>query len=405
MTAWSDAVAPAPAARAGSGPAAFTAELVPDWDAFVPRWRALTGAAPATPFQGERWLGTWFGTMVSSGRAPVLVAAACARTGRDAALLPLTLSREGRLREIAFADGGITDYNAPALCPETPTDRASARALWRAVRAALPPADLLRLEKMPETVAGRPNPLIHWPGARASRLSGHVLAIEGSWEEHHRGQERRFRKEQERAWRVFTRAEGAAFRVIEDGDEARRVLGILERQQADRIRALGRPYLLDDPAIVGFYRALVDGGLADGSIRLTALLAGDEVVAALLGIVAGRDYAMVRLSTGGEAWNACSPGRLVIERTIHHLHAQGARRFDFTIGDYPYKRRLGAVPRPLHDLTHALSWRGLPLAGRDAGAAAIHRNPTLARIARATRALLAGGRDKGPDRLAASGAD
>jgi CelD/BcsL family acetyltransferase involved in cellulose biosynthesis len=43
------------------------------------------------------------------------------------------------------------------------------------------------------------------------------------------------------------------------------------------------------------------------------------------------------------------------------LHARGYRHFDFSIGNYEYKRRLGVQPRPLVDLLVARSPRGVPL--------------------------------------------
>ena len=52
---------------------------------------------------------------------------------------------------------------------------------------------------------------------------------------------------------------------------------------------------------------------------------------------------MVRISNAGEKWSNCSPGRLIIERTMAALHQEnGVREFDFSVGNYAYKRRFGA---------------------------------------------------------------
>ena len=74
---------------------------------------------------------------------------------------------------------------------------------------------------------------------------------------------------------------------------------------------------------------------------VSALTVGEEVVATLLGVRNGSRYVMVRFSNAGEKWSTCSPGRLVIERTMAALHADGVREFDFSIGNYSYKRRFG----------------------------------------------------------------
>ena len=64
------------------------------------------------------------------------------------------------------------------------------------------------------------------------------------------------------------------------------------------------------------------------------------------------------------------------------LHAQGFRHFDFSIGNYAYKRRLGVEPEPLRDLVTALSPYGLPLQLWDRARHLIRRNATLRTLAR-----------------------
>ena len=43
---------------------------------------------------------------------------------------------------------------------------------------------------------------------------------------------------------------------------------------------------------------------------------------------------------------------------MRHLHDQGFHKFDFTIGDYAYKRRLKVNQIDLYDYRHALSLKG-----------------------------------------------
>jgi len=44
------------------------------------------------------------------------------------------------------------------------------------------------------------------------------------------------------------------------------------------------------------------------------------------------------------------------------LHRDGVREFDFSVGNYAYKRRFGVTRLPLIDISAALSWRGCPTA-------------------------------------------
>jgi CelD/BcsL family acetyltransferase involved in cellulose biosynthesis len=348
----------------------------------IARRVASARQAVATPFQNEGWLRAWYATIGRTIGEPALVTALDRRSGELAAMLPLVLRTDGHLRIVEFADDGVSDANAPILGPAAPRDAADARAMWEAMRAALSGVDLVRLTKMPAEIEGRVNPLTLLPSARTSWLNRNLVMIEGSWDDYLGVLKGALRKQLRKSWRLFAEHEGAIFRRIDDPDEAVLLLATLERQQGARLRAQGQSYRLDEPAFVAFYRAITAEGVADGSAILTALMHRDQVVAALLGLTRGDTYVMVRISADAGRWANCSPGRLVIVKTIQSLHAEGYRLFDFSIGDYPYKRRLGARGGPLFELTAALSPRGLPLLAYDRARQVVRRYPAIRALAR-----------------------
>jgi CelD/BcsL family acetyltransferase involved in cellulose biosynthesis len=239
-------------------------------------------------------------------------------------------------------------------------------------------ADLIRLRKMPVELDGRPNPLALLNGAGPCALNGNVVTTGDDFDAWRFTLERTVRKELERSWRVFTRDPAAAFKIIADKDEALRVLSTMQTQQGDRMQHLGLNFVLNDETYAAFYRNLVGRNVGNGYAVLSALTVGDEVVATLLGIRQGSRYVMVRISNAGEKWSNCSPGRLIIERTMAALHKDGIRQFDFSIGNYAYKRRFGVARIALVDFTAALSWRGLPYALRDRAARWLRGHPKLA---------------------------
>ena len=362
----------------------LAATAIGDWSAARSRWQALASGPNVLPFQRTSWLDAWYGHCAEPGTEPLLVFVTDPLTGQDILGLPLVMFREGMKRVISFADRGLTDYNAPAL-GSSYVETIKQQEIWAAIRAALPAADLVRLEKMPTRIDDRGNPLAALPGATASTLIGNILHVPGTWDEWRQGLERTFRKELERSGRVFDKHPGAAFRRYDSGPEAERVYEALTRLQRERIAELKLPYILDDEPARGFYGALVRDGLRDGTAVLTALTIGDEVVAALLGITDGHHYAMTRLATPGPQWKNFSPGRMVIERTMKMLHAEGFRAFDFTIGDYSYKRRIGVTPVPMVEATFALGPLGWPELARIRLKAAAKRHPALVERVRAWR--------------------
>jgi CelD/BcsL family acetyltransferase involved in cellulose biosynthesis len=347
------------------------------------RWDARAAGAAATAFQTGRWVETWYATVGPALGEPLVLAVHDRASGALAALLPLVMRKVAGCRVVEFADGGVTDYNAPVLGPAAPTDAAGAREFWAAVRGALADAAFVRFKRMPDEIEGRANPLALLPAVRPSSGSSNVVTIGGAWTDFLATLKGTLRRQVERNWRAFLRHQGAALRHVTDRAEAAAVLAELDRQQSARMRGRGVPYyVLDEPRFAAFYRQLVADGLAEGRAILTALTCGEEIVAALLGIARGETYVMLRMSIGAARWAACSPGRLVILQTMKLLHARGFRHFDFSIGDYDYKRRFRATSRPLVEVTVALSPRGWPLAMLERGKRLVRRNRALTNVAR-----------------------
>jgi CelD/BcsL family acetyltransferase involved in cellulose biosynthesis len=345
----------------------FRVELIHDWDVAVAKLEGAMAQGRATPFQNRHWLGAWYSCFASSGHTTTLIAVISDARGDVVAILPLCVRVQRGLRIAEFA--GSADYNAPILGPAATGSPAEAAAWWRQLcreLSRLPGGcDLVRFRKMPAAMSGWGNPLASLAGAQPSALTGHLVQVGDDYDVYRYSLGKTVRKELERSWRVFARHDGAGFGQVHDLDQALRTFAALEAQQSARMHDLGQSYSLDDESSAAFHRELIVRGLADGYVVLTALTSGEEIVATLLGIRAGSHYVMVRISNAGKAWSNCSPGRLVIERTMAMLHADGVRTFDFSVGSYDYKRRFGVSDVALVDLTAALSWRGLPVIVRD----------------------------------------
>jgi CelD/BcsL family acetyltransferase involved in cellulose biosynthesis len=348
----------------------------------IARWSSLERKAVATPFQTTRWLSTWYATIGGAVGQPLLLTVLDHWTEELVAMVPLVIRTMGPIRIVEFADAGVSDYIAPVLGSAAPNDAPAAQRFWSALHGALPNVDFLRFDKMPREVEGRINPFVLLPQAKKSSINGNVVIIDGDWADYTGKLERTFRKELGRSWRVFCQRDGATFRRIDDPLKGATVLMELERQQSDRARQKkGEVYHLDKPEYVSFYRELVAEGIGEGSVILTALMCREEVVAALLGVVRGQTYSMVRICSGSQEWSNCSPGRLVITQTMQLLHAQGYRAFDFGIGNHDYKRRLGVCSKPLYRFSMLMSARGLPALTLERAKQFIKRHPgILARV-------------------------
>ncbi|QHO71900.1 hypothetical protein ACH79_03895 [Bradyrhizobium sp. CCBAU 051011] len=375
-----------PAARAISRAAQFRVELVRDWQQAIARWHDIN---PSTPFQHPQWYDAWYRAFAGAeGVAPLIAVVTDASTGEPAVLLPLIRCQQGRIATIEFADLNLTDYNAPILGPTAPRDAKAARVLWRSLLSALrrmpDAADLVRLRKVPVDLDGKPNPLALLGDGGACALNGNLVTTGEDYDAWRYTLQKVVRTELQRSWRVFTRDPAASFAIVTDSNEALRILATTEVQQSTRMQSLGRNYILNDETCAAFYRNLVRDGVGNGYAVVSVLRVGDEIVATLLGIRTGARYVMLRISNAGEKWSNCSPGRLIIERTMAALHKDGVREFDFSVGNYAYKRRFGVRRLPLINVSTALSWRGWPFALRDRAVGALRNHPQLdARLRRA----------------------
>lgn len=371
---------PAPAATVRhASPGDYEIVLVSEFGIIPERLATLSAGSASTLFQRPGWLSAWYATVAApEGAEPLLVEVFDRGSGAHVMTLPLVRIGGQSLSRIEFADLGVTDYNAPMLGPAAPESAAEAAVLWKQIRKALPGADVVHFRKMPVALKGRPNPLALLSGTHPSTCPGFSVTTPDDWEGYLRSLAKKFRKELGRSLRLFETAGDTRFRRIENAAEAVRVVAVMGAQQRNRLEEKGYECPLDDESYNAFYARLVGSGIEDGSVVLTTLMSGDEPVAALLGVTDGTSLAMVRLSHAGGAWQRIGLGRLIIERTMHALHAEGCRHFDFTIGDYPYKSGFGVEPAPLLDLVSAESWRGRT---RSAGALAKARaKRTLAKM-------------------------
>jgi CelD/BcsL family acetyltransferase involved in cellulose biosynthesis len=367
----------------------FRVEIAASWETVAPRWAALQGRGFGTPFQHAHWMMTWYGVFGALPEIePTLVAVSDARSGRDVLLIPLVRRMVGLLRVIEFADLWSTDYNAPLIGEGAPSDPAECALLWDAVLEALPPTDLVRFTKMPIEIRGRKNPLALLPDIHASSTSGHIVHLPESWDDYTKSLKKDMQSLLRRRWKRFT-GELGALRWIEDEREAARTLSILQTQQTERLRLQGARHVFDDPNHIRFYERHVRDGLKQGTCIMTALVAGDEIVATFLAVADGRCCTLIRSSqSSDEKWRKLGPGKLIIQQSMQALHERGYRTFDLSIGDLPYKHDFCVEPLPLAELDIALTWRAVPTLYRERTWASVKKNPWVATAARSVKRVL-----------------
>lgn len=341
----------------------FITEVFDGADDALAALEAVQGALVSTGFQTLDWLTVLYEDLAPSRHAMPRVVVVTERNSLDVALiLPLLIEKERKLTVARFADLGVSDYGGPILGPALLKKRRSIRRAWRSVLRAMPDVDLIRLERMPAKIGGRRNPLLTRLGVTPARHSGNVLVIPDMVETFLHARGKKYRKEVERCYRLWGREGAPRFYRAATLEEIARVCSVLEEQQAARHRALGSGYVLDEPGYRAFYERLAIDGSDAGLASLFALEANGKIIATLFGILHDGTFTLLRIATAREAWGHLSPGRLIIVEAMKYFVAQGIRRFDFGLGDDPFKRGFGVEEVPLHDLVVARDLAVVPRA-------------------------------------------
>lgn len=324
---------------------------------------AIQPGLVCTAFQTLDWLSCLYEELALARRGMPRLVVVSERNSRDIALvLPLVVVRTRRLVIAQFADLGVSDYCAPMLGPVRLVKPRAVRRAWRAIRRALSDVDLIQLERMPASINGEPNPLLQLRNVVPSTVAGFEVSVSGTVQDYIASQGKKLRKESQRCERVWEREGGAAFYRATSPEDIARVYSIMEEQQAERHAELRTRYILNRPAYRAFYERVALDGTDAGLTHIFALESGGEIAATLFGIVHHGTFTMLRITFGGERFAHFSPGRTIILKAMETLSKQGVTGFDFGIGDYEYKRRLGAVEKPLSDLIVSRDLRALPRA-------------------------------------------
>ncbi|MEZ5841601.1 MAG: GNAT family N-acetyltransferase [Hyphomicrobiales bacterium] len=355
------------------------------FDEVADRWTALEQRGLHTPFQTLPWCRTLM-EKVGGGAEPVLVVVTD-RDGRDLMLLPLVRRQRNRLMVIEFIDFGYSDYNAPLLGTPHAIDADYMKTLWQAILEALPAADTLHLDKQPEQIGGVANPLVGLVGSRPVKLMSHGVALPEKWADFHEVVlSKRTAKSIRQQGRRLARAGKVTFIHSREGEKAAEQLfdGLVELRIA-RFAKLGRDEPLLDDGVRSFYRSMVSAGKA----MMMGIKVDGEIIAVLYGLVEGRSFSLLILAMASGDWEKYSPGLVMVESGMAHLHKTGFRYFDFTIGGERYKRQFGADDRTLFEVRRSLSFRGLPDAVLQNLRYSASRNATARQLVDAYRNLVA----------------
>lgn len=330
-------------------------------------WRLFESVADCTAFQTFDWLATWHRHVGQRAGVRPVIAVGRFGDGEIAFMMPLCVVPERWARRLCWLGQDLCDYNAPLLARDfsqrVPPHRFLAA--WQELLAQIQCEPLLRhgwieFEKMPQKVGAQINPFTYL-GVTSNANSAHLTGLSDDWEKFYHAKRSSATRRRDRAKRRHMSEYGdIRFVNAVDADDARRTLETLMEQKSRSLARKGIADIFAPPGHREFYLDLASNPKTRHLVHISRVEVGPVCAAANLGIVFGDCYYHVLASFVDTEIAHYGPGALHLRELMAHAINLGLKRFDFTIGDEPYKLQWSDTELKLYDYTATVTWRGLP---------------------------------------------
>jgi CelD/BcsL family acetyltransferase involved in cellulose biosynthesis len=356
----------------------YSAEAISGDEAVQTFLENVDGLEAQTVFQAPLWMReTYRHLSQPSGAIPYLVVVRRRVDGDVVLVLPLALAKQVGETIVGFPDFGVADYGSLMTGPGWTADALDIDQLCSAILSALPKVDRLSLTSVPVASGDLGQVLKDLGHNLASRHSGYVVTIVETVEAFLRHRGKKYRKEVERCGRLLEASGRWTLKRAESKAEIEQAFAVLHQMQSHRWSGQLGSYKLNDDPVAQFYLSTLLAQAEDVTPQIFTLTVDEVPIAVLYGVLSGQMFTMLRIASDNDQWSRVSPGRMIVLTVMRHFVAQNVRTFDLGIGDYAFKRGLGAEPVALIDIERAFTWRGHWSVMLMQGKAWLRRHPRL----------------------------
>jgi len=337
-----------------------------DLDEVCREWRSFEQHADHTVFQSIDWLANWQRHIGALQKLVPAIVIGREADGEILFILPLAVEALGPIQRLTWLGSRLCDYNAPLLAERFSAHVSVERFMlaWRDIIRLLRSDprfrfDLIDLQKMPECVGAQRNPFLDLD-VRVHPSGAYAAALGADWDAFYAAKRSSStRKRERRQLRQLADHGAVSFTEIEDCEERARTLSTLFEQKSRILARMGidSPFFLL-PGRREFFLALVNDLALRGCIHVSRLTVGAQVAAASIGLKHRGCYYLIMSSYDAGELSRFGPGRAHLHELLRHAIGEGLQRFDFTVGDEPYKRDWSDLELRLHDYLKATTLRG-----------------------------------------------
>ncbi|MBC7311575.1 MAG: GNAT family N-acetyltransferase [Rhizobium sp.] len=357
-------------------------------------WRKLEADPANSLHQAYDWCACW----VKAHRNPLAIILG-RRNGETVFILPLEIVRHGMVRSAQFIAARFNNINSGLFSAAFRASAGPAEAVL--IREALTDllasrADLVSLTNIPLEWRGERHPLASLPAIENQNHAFQLPLIADFEQTIGQLNAKRRRKKFRNQCRKLEGAGGFDHVIAQTSKQKNAMLDAFFEQKAIRFKAIGIPNVFQAPETQAFFRLLldVDTGSHDTPLELHAIRLKGEFkgrIAAIAGLSRKGDHVICQFGSIDEDLVAdASPGELLFWFMIERACEEGARLFDFGLGDQGYKRSWCTVETVQHDILVPISALGrlasMAQRGMTRAKAVIKGNPQLYSVIQRLRA-------------------
>ena len=337
-------------------------DITVHWDLAELRedWMTLQSAGATTLYQTYEWCHAWHDTIGMPNGVQAQIVAGRGTDGKIKFILPLATRQHGSYRIVEWLAAQIATYGLGVYDPLFLAQSAQGLApYWKAIVAALPDADGIWLNHLPETWCGRAHPLGALFTTRSANQT-HQITLQPNYAElYETKRSASSRRGAQRRDKQLEAVGDVTFGLPASDADAEQLIDEMIEQHAR--------YL----AVRGVHNVL-DGGTADFLKQLTRLKSDSQVsifpqylhvdgklVSAKLGFIFDRVYWAMISSLDAADLHRYSPGDYALRKTIAACCERGLETFDFATGDSSYKDHWSDCSISLHEIIQARTARGM----------------------------------------------
>lgn len=342
------------AAGARPSPVAISTDVFSSMEPLEKEWRALERDNYCSLHQSYDWCHAW----VQTHKNPLAIVRGQSG-GRTVCILPLEITRRAMVRKASFIAAPFSNINTglfDAAFRHT-IGAETTRGLRQQITSALKHrADLLHLANIPLSWRNERHPLADLPAVENQNHAFQLPLLDDFQATIAQLNAKRRRKKFRNQQRKLEEHGGFDHFVAESADEKTRLLALFFEQKAVRFADLGLPDVFHATETQAFFHHLQHGP-RDGqntALELHAIrLKGDYSgkISAIAGLSRKGDHVICQFgSIDARLVPEASSGELLFWLMIERCCGQGARLFDFGIGDQSYKRGWCPIETVHHDI-------------------------------------------------------